>query len=89
MVASDPMLKAERPRAGAATAKGKPALSTLLALLCSAALVLSAWPYVGTRIVSLASEPQPLLLSTLHGAEETPEWKAATAIDSDEALSIG
>ena len=83
------MLKPEPLRAGAATNKGKPALSALLALLCSAALVLSAWPYVGTRIVSLASEPQPLPLSTLHGAEETPEWKAATAIDSKEALPIG
>ena len=89
MVASDPMLKAEPPRAGAATAKGKPALSALLALLCSAALVLSAWPYVGTRIVSLASEPQPLLLSTLHGAQDTPEWNVTAAIDSEEALPIG
>tara|TARA_B100000787_G_scaffold152744_1_gene126596 strand:- start:216 stop:464 length:249 start_codon:yes stop_codon:yes gene_type:complete len=79
----------EPPRAGAATAKDKPALSALLALLCAAALVLSAWPYVGARIVSLASEPRPLLLSTLHGAEETPEWKATTAIESDEALPIG
>ena len=83
------MLKPAPPCAGAATAKGKPALSALLALLCSAALVLSAWPYVGTRIVSLVSEPQPLLLSTLHGAEETPEWNATAAIDSEEALPIG
>ena len=79
----------EPPRAGAATAKDKPALSALLALLCAAALVLSAWPYVGTRIVSLASEPQPLPLSTIHGAEETPEGNATTAIDSEEALPIG
>ena len=73
------------PRARAATTKGKPALpalSALLALFCSAVLVISAWPYVGTAIVSLASEPRPLLLSTLHGAEETLEWK-------DEALPIG
>ena len=83
------MLKAERPCAGAATAKGKPALSALLALLCSAALVLSAWPYVGAGIVSLASEPRPLPLSTLHGAEETPEGNATAAIDSEEALPIG
>ena len=79
----------EPPRAGAATAMDKPALSALLALLCAAALVLSAWPYVGARIVSLASEPRPLPLSMLHGAEETPEWNATTAIDSDEALPIG
>ena len=83
------MLILEPLRAGAATAKGKPALSALLALFCSAALVLSAWPYVGIRIVSLASEPRPLPLSMLHGAEETPEWNATTAIDSDEALPIG
>ena len=69
------------PRARAATTKGKPALPALLALFCSAVLVISAWPYVGTAIVSLASEPRPLLLSTLHGAEETLEWK-------DEALPI-
>ena len=81
----------EPPRAGAATAMDKPALSALLALLCSAALVLSAWPYVGTRIVSLASEPRALPLSTLHGARETPEWISNAAIDfidSDEALPV-
>ena len=83
------MLILERPCAGAPTAKGKPALSALLALLCAAVLVFSAWPYVGTRIVSLASDPQPLPLSTIHGAEESPEWKATAAIDSDEALPIG
>ena len=74
------------PRAEAATAKGRPALSALLALLCSAVLAISAWPYVGTRIVSLASEPRPLPLSTLHGARETPEWNSNAAIDSDEVV---
>ena len=78
------------PRAEAATAKGRPALSAL-ALLCSAVLAISAWPYVGTRIVSLASEPRALPLSTLHGARETPEWISNAAIDfidSDEALPV-
>ena len=79
------------PRAEAATTKGRPALSALLAVLCSAVLVISAWPYVGTRIVSLASEPRALPLSTLHGARETPEWISNAAIDfidSDEALPV-
>ena len=61
------------------TAEGKPALSTLLALLCSAVLVLISWPYVGTRLVSLVSKPRPMPLSTF-----LPEWDTATAIDSEE-----
>ena len=43
--------------------KSKPAHPALLALLCSAALVLGAWPCVGAATVSLVSDPppQPLL----------------------------
>ena len=43
--------------------KGKPAHPALLALLCSAALVLGARPWVGASVVSLVSNPppQPLL----------------------------
>ena len=41
-------------------AKGKPAHPALLALLCSAALVLGAWPcVVGASIVSFVSDPPP------------------------------
>eukprot|EP00964_Phaeocystis_antarctica_P126414 scaffold90114_cov69-Phaeocystis_antarctica.AAC.1 len=36
-----------------------PAHPALLALLCSAALVLSAWPWVGASIVPLVSDPPP------------------------------
>eukprot|EP00964_Phaeocystis_antarctica_P056472 scaffold33302_cov34-Phaeocystis_antarctica.AAC.1 len=43
----------------ATIAKGKPAHPALLALLCSAALVLGAWPWVGASIVSFVSDPPP------------------------------
>ena len=61
------------------TAEAKPALSALLALLCSAVLVLISWPYVGTRLVSLANKPRPVPLSTF-----LPEWDTAAVIDSEE-----
>eukprot|EP00964_Phaeocystis_antarctica_P041773 scaffold23914_cov58-Phaeocystis_antarctica.AAC.1 len=47
----------------ATMAKGKPAHPALLTLLCSAALVLGAWPWVGASIVSLVSGPPPQPLS--------------------------
>ena len=46
------------------TAEGKPALSALLALLCSAVLVLVSWPYV-TTLVSLVSKPRLVPESTV------------------------
>ena len=66
------------------TAEGKPALSALLALLCSAVLVLISWPYVGTRLVSLANKPRPVPLSTLPLSTFLPEWDTAAVIDSEE-----
>ena len=48
---------------GAALAKGKPAHPALLAVLCSAALVLGTWLCAGASIVSLVSGPPPQPLS--------------------------
>ena len=62
----------------AAIAKGKPAHSALLALLCSAALVLGAWPGVSASTVSLVSDPPPQPLSAWQmekvGASFPPQW---------------
>lgn len=67
------------------TAQGKPALSALLALLCSAVLVLVFWPYVTRhQLVSLVSKPRPVPLSTLPLSTFLPELDTAAAIDSKE-----
>ena len=62
----------------ATIAKGKPAHPALLALLCSAALVLGAWPGVSASIVSLVSDPPPQPLSAWQmekvGASFPPQW---------------
>ena len=66
------------------TAEGKPALSALLALLCSAVLVLVSWPYV-TTLASLVSKPRLVPVSTLPLLSTfLPEWDTAAAIDSEE-----
>ena len=43
------------------SAKGKPAGArpAMLTLLCSAALVLGAWPCAGASVASLVSDPPP------------------------------
>ena len=62
----------------ATIARAKPAHSALLALLCSAALVLGAWPGVSASIVSLVSDPPPQPLSAWQmekvGASFPPQW---------------
>ena len=64
------------------TAEGKPALSALLALLCSAVLVLVSWPYV-TTLASLVSKPRLVPVSTLPLLSTfLPEWDTAAAIES-------
>ena len=59
-------------------AEAKPAHPALLALLCSAALVLGAWPCLGASIVSLVSDPPPQPLSAWQmekvGASFPPQW---------------
>ena len=65
------------------TAEAKPALSALLALLCSAVLVLVSWPYV-TTLVSLVSKPRLVPVSTLPLSTFLPEWDTAAAIESEE-----
>ena len=53
------MLSPNKAPPEATIARDKPAHPALLALLCSAALVLGAWPWVGASIVSLVSDPLP------------------------------
>ena len=72
------MLRPNKCLSEAALAKGKPAHPALLALLCSAALVLGAWPWVGASIGSLVSGPPPQPLSAWQtekvGVGFPPQW---------------
>ena len=65
-------------------AKSKPAHPVLLALLCSAALVLGAWPCVGASLVSLVSDPpqQPLLAWQQYNVQDGNVTQGGVLVDT-------
>eukprot|EP00964_Phaeocystis_antarctica_P047287 scaffold27350_cov69-Phaeocystis_antarctica.AAC.1 len=65
-----------------------PTHPALLALLCSAALVLGARPCLGASVVSLVSDPPPQPLSASQCVVDMPdESSVRTAVDSESRAS--